>query len=88
MVNNHRPCVTDPIINSCVFMNTHPTLDGQPTIFSNVHVFSQECSNANHHSAFQAHAMVEAQFTTVMHARGFLQQRPFGMHPQVFIYLY
>ena len=32
--------------------------------------------------------MVEAQLKTVRHARGFLQQRPFGMHPQVFIYLY
>ena len=52
MVNNHGPCVTDPIINSCVFMNTHPTLDGQPTISPMFMFFSQECSNANHHSYF------------------------------------
>ena len=26
MVNNHRLCIANPIINSCVFVNTHPTL--------------------------------------------------------------
>ena len=51
-----RVVISDPIISSCVSINTHPTLDGQPTNFSNS-CFSQACSSANHHSLFLVYSM-------------------------------